>query len=299
MNKQPKVSVIIPTFNRKEILKKILSSYLDQKFVCEVIIINDGSTEDYSSITKYFKPIFRKKDIDFVYLEQKERKGAPVARNLGIKKSEGNLLLFSDDDILLKENLVEKGVKKLLHSNADIIGARAIDVFDEDDFDFNNIESKKNKKDRSDVFNYLTLEGRYSIDTKEDVELPFVFVISLWKRWIFDKGVRFDESYKGNQYREETSAQVEASKLGAKIVFSPELVSWHIRQKTGGQRRDSKLLWCCWSVRNNTKFLKKYYPFLKNKWQLKYPCWFSWMIFSIRQTAAVFVPRNIRNILRK
>lgn len=245
MNKQPKVSVIIPTFNRKEILKKILSSYIEQKFICEIIIINDGSTEDYSSITKYFKPIFRKKDINFVYLEQKERKGAPVARNLGIKKSEGNLLLFSDDDILLKESLVEKGVKKLLHSNTDIIGARAIDVFDEHNFDFNNIESKKNKKGRSGVFNYLTLEGRYSIDTKEDVELPFVCVISLWKRWIFDKGVRFDESYKGNQYREETSAQVEASKLGAKIVFSPQLVSWHIRQKTGGQRRDSKLLWCC------------------------------------------------------
>lgn len=108
MNKQLKVSVIIPSFNRKEILKKILSSYLDQKFVCEVIIINDGSAEDYSSITKYFKPIFRKKDINFIYLEQKERKGQPVARNLGIKKSEGNLLLFSDDDILLKENFVEK-----------------------------------------------------------------------------------------------------------------------------------------------------------------------------------------------
>jgi glycosyltransferase involved in cell wall biosynthesis len=295
MTIEPKVSIIIPTFNRKRYLQKVLPSYLAQEYVYEIIILDDGSTEDYSNVLDQFAPIAAERGIVLLYSRHPERRGAPSARNSAIRLSSGNLLLFSDDDVILDEEFVRKAAEKLSGSEGDIVGGRVVPVVSSEAI--GRIEPSCDK--RKNLFEWATLRGQFFVDTGRDVNVPFVSAVGLWKRWVFDKGVLFDETYGGNGYREETSAQIEASRIGARIVFSPELVAWHIRtERTGGQWRGSALWWYIWAVRNNTRFLRKNYRYIKGKWHLRYPMFLSLMLFACRITS-VLVPAKVRRGVRK
>lgn len=88
----PVFSVIIPTYNRKDLLKIALGSVLDQTFMdLEVTVIDDGSTDKTPEmIGKYNDPRIK-------YLFQ-ENHGPAHARNRGIELSKGKLIAFLDSD---------------------------------------------------------------------------------------------------------------------------------------------------------------------------------------------------------
>ena len=99
-----RISVIIPTYNRKDQLLKCLraleaQSILPQEF--EVIVIDDGSTDGTEVVV-------RSEESPFVlqYLRQ-DHLGPGVARNLGIQQATGELVLFTGDDIIADERLLE------------------------------------------------------------------------------------------------------------------------------------------------------------------------------------------------
>ena len=84
------ISVIIPTHNRFELLKRALESVYSQSFQAkEIIIIDDGSTDNSSEIQKLFPHA--------KYIYQKNA-GVSSARNLGIKNSTCQWLAFLDSD---------------------------------------------------------------------------------------------------------------------------------------------------------------------------------------------------------
>ena len=85
----PKVSIIIPVYNRNEFLPETILSCINQTYSnIEIIIVDDGSTEDIKSTVKsVFEQSSRK--IDWKYIWQK-RSNANVARNNGIKKATGD-----------------------------------------------------------------------------------------------------------------------------------------------------------------------------------------------------------------
>lgn len=104
----PKVSVVIPTFNRKEKLKCALKPLFDQTYPqnrYEIIIVDDGSTDGTDDLLKHFQ----KKFPNLIYLKQQHR-GPAAARNLGIKKSTGDIIFFTDDDCIVPKNWIEKFV---------------------------------------------------------------------------------------------------------------------------------------------------------------------------------------------
>lgn len=89
------ISVIIPTYNRDQFLEQAVRSVLEQTYPCdELLIVDDGSTDDTEFIVRKLKA---NSNIPIRYFFQ-ENKGAAAARNLGIKKAEGELLCFLDSD---------------------------------------------------------------------------------------------------------------------------------------------------------------------------------------------------------
>ena len=125
------VSIVIPVFNRGDLLAKVLDGLQKQtanvkKF--EVLVCDDGSTEDLSPILDCFKDILP----HLKYLKQ-SNKGPAATRNLGIRAAVTDKILFLDSDVLPQENLVNS-LSTALDENANWIGAEArVEPYDGED----------------------------------------------------------------------------------------------------------------------------------------------------------------------
>jgi glycosyltransferase involved in cell wall biosynthesis len=98
MEKQSFVSVILATYNRKDQLRECLDSLLGQNYPVaeyEVIVVNDGSTDG----TEAFLEDYSKRNSILRFFSQ-TNSGPAVARNLGIEKSRGDIICFTDDDCI-------------------------------------------------------------------------------------------------------------------------------------------------------------------------------------------------------
>ena len=95
MNKNPTVSVIIPTYNRAHLVDRAIQSVLNQTYKdFELIIVDDGSTDNTEDIIKEFQ----KKDERIKYIRHEENRGGSAARNTGIKAAKGEYIAFLDSD---------------------------------------------------------------------------------------------------------------------------------------------------------------------------------------------------------
>jgi len=103
-----KVSVIIPTFNRQEYIQRAIKSVLAQTYKdFEIIVVNDGSTDNTVEILKLYLPKIKLINI--------ENSGVSFARNLGVKNSNGDLIAFLDSDDEWLPQKLEKQMK--FHEN--------------------------------------------------------------------------------------------------------------------------------------------------------------------------------------
>ncbi len=109
-----RVTVIIPTYNYGHFLATTLESVLCQEISdIEIIVVDDGSTDDTKQVLEPYRPKIR-----YVY---QDNAGLSSARNKGIKKSTGEFILFLDADDLLSSNAIETQRKYLQNNlNCDI-----------------------------------------------------------------------------------------------------------------------------------------------------------------------------------
>jgi glycosyltransferase involved in cell wall biosynthesis len=90
----PFFSVIIPTYNRANMLSKAIESVISQTFInWELIIVDDGSTDNTRALVNNY--CFRDNRIRYIYQENAERS---AARNNGIENANGEYICFLDSD---------------------------------------------------------------------------------------------------------------------------------------------------------------------------------------------------------
>jgi len=118
MIKNPMVSVIIPTYNQANFIDKAIKSVLKQTYQdFEIIVIDDGSTDNTEEIIRCFKD----KRVKYIKKYKKNR-GISVARNIGIKVARGKYVaLLDSDDEWLPEKL-DKQIK-ILQDGSPELGA--------------------------------------------------------------------------------------------------------------------------------------------------------------------------------
>jgi glycosyltransferase involved in cell wall biosynthesis len=115
------ISVVIPTYKRPDLLKRLLASIAQQTLLPdEVIVVDDCSmiSEEYHAVIESFQPLF--KELHFHSLEQNS--GAPVARNTGIQMAKGEWIALVDDDDEWLPHKLEKQWQLILNSKARNLG---------------------------------------------------------------------------------------------------------------------------------------------------------------------------------
>lgn len=116
------VSVVIPVYNRPDLLTDVLHGLNKQTFDSskyEIIVCDDGSTDDIRSIVDDFD----NEKLNMVYVRQ-ANKGPAAARNLGIKHAGAEYVLFLDSDVLPHEKLIERLVDAI-GNNSTWVGVEA------------------------------------------------------------------------------------------------------------------------------------------------------------------------------
>lgn len=112
----PEVSVIIPTYNRANLLGRAVHSVLNQTFKdFELIIVDDYSTDNTEEIAGSWH------DKRIRFIRHKENKGGPAARNTGIKNAQGDFIAFLDSDNEWLPQKLEKQIE-LFHNLPPSVG---------------------------------------------------------------------------------------------------------------------------------------------------------------------------------
>lgn len=111
-DEMPLVSVVIPTYNRSDYIAETIESVLQQTYPnIEIIVIDDGSTDDTASVVGKYALKIR-----YVWQENAER-GA--SRNHGLRLAQGDFISFLDSDDLWSSGKVQEGVD-FLKANPDV-----------------------------------------------------------------------------------------------------------------------------------------------------------------------------------
>ncbi|MDZ4711872.1 MAG: glycosyltransferase family A protein [bacterium] len=116
-------SIVITTFNRKELLLKCLESVSAQDFPkdnYDVCIVNDGSTDGTEKILE-------KKSFPFSVLMITVPNGGPsTARNIGASNAEGKFIVFLEDDVIAHSDWLKNAYRYLKNDDIDILDGRTI-----------------------------------------------------------------------------------------------------------------------------------------------------------------------------
>ena len=123
------VSIIIPVYNVQEYLKKCLDSVINQTYKnIEIIIVNDGSTDNSYDICKEYE----EKDPRVLIINQKN-KGLSNARNTGMNKVSGDYIYFVDSDDWLRTDAVEISINLAKKYNADCVASSYFSSYHEEE----------------------------------------------------------------------------------------------------------------------------------------------------------------------
>ena len=111
----PKITVIIPTYNRGYIIRHSINSVLNQTYKnFELIIVDDGSTDDTKEVVSSIK------DDRLIFIQHSKNKGANASRNTGIRNAKGKYIAFQDSDDIWVTNKLELQVKIMADSPYEI-----------------------------------------------------------------------------------------------------------------------------------------------------------------------------------
>ncbi len=124
---RPKVSVIVPIYNVEGYLSRCIESIINQTLSdIEIILVNDGSTDNSEKIIKKYA----KKDKRIVALKQ-ENGGVASAKNLGVKNATGEFIGFVDSDDWIDNSMFEKMYNCAKRENSDVVICDFYKYFDD------------------------------------------------------------------------------------------------------------------------------------------------------------------------
>ena len=258
---QKKISVVIPTYNLKDVLLECLESVLAQDHKnLEVIVIDNGSTDGTSEAVKNNFPGIK-------LITHQENLGVTGGANAGVRAATGDYIWFVDHDNIFPENTLSELIK--LAETDSKIGVTVPKIYYWHDKTMiwaagtgMNVWTGEN------IFRGGKEVGQY--DKIEEVEIaPANFLV---KRKVIEKVGSYDDVY--NISYEDADLSYRIKKAGYKTMYVPTAVAFHkIPLLDFAAMKKRWLARSYWTARNKIIFMRKHSPHFY-LFVLLYPIWF-------------------------
>jgi GT2 family glycosyltransferase len=236
------ISIVLPTFNRSVALRANLDTVLAMDAVNEIVIVDDGSTDNTPHVLRELR------DPRVRIVLQTVNRGLPATRNRGVAEARGDWILFAEDDCCFPRDYAQVLLREASEHHADVMGAPWVHAAP-GEVEAVIAQGRANPGE-------ATVMQAPSVFPAATTETPFISALALIRRAIFDE-VRFDEGFRGSAYREETDFFIRSVRAGYRVMLTPATCSWQISQYDGGARRP-RLRYEYWAVRNNWMFLRRH-----------------------------------------
>jgi glycosyltransferase involved in cell wall biosynthesis len=126
MNRQPKITIIIPIYNTDSHLDKCIKSVLDQTYKnLEILLIDDGSTDNSAEICNGYAKIDKR-----IRYHYKDNGGVSSARNFGINNARGDYITFVDADDIVTKDAVYLLLKNIANTDVVISQVKSVTSLD-------------------------------------------------------------------------------------------------------------------------------------------------------------------------
>jgi GT2 family glycosyltransferase len=238
-----KVSIIIPTYNRNKILCDTIKNILSFQDHYHELIVVDQTTEHDAETEFFLEKLSGEKKIILLHLDYPN---LPNARNAGIKKSTGDIVIFLDDDVVINENFIPAHLSEYddpktacTTGPVRIINSRKMEnALFEKRFSLKIVlkrlffffaRVKASYVSRFGVISDFSMAKKCYADT--GIGCNFAF-----RRTIFETCGFFDTTYTGNAIREDTDMCLRVKRNGYNIIYSPRAGLVHFMENSGGTR---------------------------------------------------------------
>ncbi len=244
----PLISVIIPTYGREEPLRDTLEDVLKQNYPAFEILVVDQTPTHKPEIQTYLEQLAKQRKIRWFRVNWAS---LPGARNYGIRRALGDILLFIDDDIQMPVECLKNHVRNY-QKNLELgaVAGRVLDRMKLTEKGNKTLLDSKLKlpnqaPDSHYTINELPPEAMdpgiawYYIDLVHTIKPQRVISARgcnmSFRRDIFTKhGLRFDERFRGSAVREESDFCLRLRHTGYHIWYDPEAYLVHLGEETGG-----------------------------------------------------------------
>ena len=118
------VSIVIPTYYRRNDVDECLDSILHQtNLPKEILIVDNTPNDEIENLIDNRKMKFKEKNIIFEYIRNPRKNSIAIAQNIGIGHATGDIILFLDSDVVLDEDYINE-ILKIYEEKPDALGVQ-------------------------------------------------------------------------------------------------------------------------------------------------------------------------------
>jgi len=254
------ISLVVPTYNRGLLLVDTLEGICRCIGEYEIIVV-DQSLEELPEI---LAAVETRPEIRYFRISEI---GLPNARNFGISKARGEIILFCDDDVIPSAGLVAAHLKNYRDQGIGGIAGRVLPKNGRTISKANGPVGRISQWTGNQVDRFDSTI-RAEVDHAQGCNMSF-------RRKVLEKIGGFDTRFGGSAFLEETDVCLRVKRAGYRIIFDPEAELIHLKEQSGGCRPKNEEHWYYWYGHNYMLL------FLKNLSRRSFPIFFSFRIANL------------------
>ena len=221
MPQKPRVSVIIATYGREEVLCDTLSQVLTEPYDNKEVVVIDQTREHTPATRNYLESL--RSSIRYILMDHPS---VTEAENIGIREASGEIVLFVDDDVKFAPGLIEAHARNYADPAVTGVAGQVLEVG-------RRPTNRLSEPCGAARFGYFFFRHDYA--GRARVANVAEGNMSFRRQALLDVGL-IDERFRENAYLWGMDLAVRVVKAGGRIVHDPEATLVHLRHRSGGVR---------------------------------------------------------------